>query len=178
MVAMNVTDKYTSTDSEQDRVFYGQGVANLAGGLMAGMGVSGLSHTSLHGLRMGGVSSMSVFFAGIYMFMVITFAYPAIAVIPLGATMGVTLYFVWSMIQWTPLAALILKIAPDKALRIKPSLWRQRLSTPDVSSTFATSLFTLFASTYALAGYLAGVICYACDPIAHGEWYATSVCCL
>ena len=169
MVAINVADNYTDTDSEQDRVFYGQGVANLAGGLMGGMGSTGLAHTSLHSLRMGGVTSTSVFLAGIYMLMVITFAYPAVALIPLGATMGVTLFFIWNMIQWTPMIALMLKLVPNLCLQRKPALGRWSLATPDLLSTFVTWIFALCASSYALAGYLTGVLCYACDPIGHGE---------
>ncbi|KAL7539063.1 hypothetical protein ACHAXR_009006 [Thalassiosira sp. AJA248-18] len=169
MVAINVSDKYTGTDSEQDRVFYGQGVANLASGLMGGMVGSGSAHSSLHGLRVGGVTSTSVFFAGIYMLMAIVFAYPAVAMIPLGATLGVTLYLFLVMIQWAPMVALVLKCVPSSCLVGKPHLLKMRLATPDLFSTFATSIFALCASTYALAGYVAGVFCYVCDPIGHGE---------
>jgi len=167
MMAINVTDKYTVTDSEQDRVFYGQGVSNLACGIMAGMSGTGMAHTSLYGLRMGGVTSISVFFAGIIMLCVLIFAYPAVAMIPLGAVMGVTLYLIWNMIQWSPMVALILKCTPDQCLILKPRLLGRRLVTPDLFATFVTSIFALCSSTYGFAGYLIGVLCYACDPIGH-----------
>lgn len=171
MVAINVVDNYTGTDSEQDRVFYGQGVSNLACGLMAGMGGTGMAHTSLYNLRMGGVTSISSFFAGIIMLSVLTYAYPAFAQIPLGGVMGVTLYLIWNMIQWSPMVAFVLKFIPNKCLakKLKLGLKKKRKATPDLFSTFVTSIFALTASTYGFAGYLIGVLCYACDPIAHGK---------
>lgn len=170
MVSINVADKYTATDSEQDRVFYGQGVSNLAGGLMGGMGSTGLAHASLHSLRMGGVTSASVFFAGLYMLMIVALAWPAVAMVPLGATMGVTLYLVWSMSQMAPVSGLFLKCIPNRCMENNPFLMNKKLATPDLFSTFITSIFALCASTYSLAGYLIGLLCYACDPIGHGEY--------
>ncbi|KAL9184537.1 hypothetical protein ACHAXT_012507 [Thalassiosira profunda] len=167
MVALNVTDKYTNTDSEQDRVLYGQGVANLACGIMAGMGSAGVPQSSLHNLRNGGVSSTSAFMAGVYMLLIVMFAYPAVAHVPLGATMGVTLYLVWCMMQWRPLAALVLKAIPDQCLLSRPKLLEMRLAVPDLVSTMVTSILVLFSSTFALAGFFVGAMCYACDPIGH-----------
>ncbi|KAL3768380.1 hypothetical protein ACHAWU_003819 [Discostella pseudostelligera] len=167
MVAMNVADKYTSVVSEQDRVFYGQGVGNLVSGLMAGMGGTGLAHTSLLGLRMGGVTNLSVFFAGIIMFIILTFMYPAVSFIPLGAFMGISLHLMLTMMQQTPVLALILNCIP--CLRRLPQFESKRLVVADLFSTLVTSLFAILASTYGLAGYFVGVVCYACDPIAHGK---------
>jgi len=165
MVAINTVDEYTSTESEQDRVFYGQGIANMIGGLMGGMGSTGSGHASLHSLRMGGVTSTSVFFAGIYMLMVFTFAYPAVSAIPLGATMGVAIYLVWNMIQWKSIISLAFTIVPNRCLKKRPALSRFRLATPHLLSTFITSVIALFGNTYALAGYVMGILCYACDLI-------------
>ncbi len=167
MVAINVADKYTSVVSEQDRVFYGQGVGNLLSGLMAGMGGTGLSHTSLLGLGIGGVTALSVFFAGISMLCVLTFVYPAVVVIPLGAVMGTTLHLMLTMIQTTPLLALVLNCVP--CLQRLPCFVSKRLVVADLFSTLVTSMIAILASTYGLAGYFIGVVCYACDPIAHGK---------
>ena len=169
MVAINVVDQYTASDSEQDRVFYGQGVANLACGLMGGTGVAGSPHASLHGLRAGGATSTATFLAGVCMLLATAYAYPAVASMPLGATMGVTLHLAWSAIQWTPIISLVVGFVPDGWLETTPALGRFRLASPDLFSTFVTSIFALSASTYALAGYRTGVLCYACDPIGHGE---------
>ena len=125
MVAINVTDRYSRTDAEQDRVFYGQGVANLAGGLMGGIGSSGQAHSSLHNLQMRGISSLSVFFAGVFMLMVTSIAYPAVAHIPLGAVMGITLFLTWSLFQWSPIVALLLKFVPARCIENKPKLVRK-----------------------------------------------------
>ena len=94
MIAINVVDKFTSSDSEQDRVFFGQGFANCVVGFMGGMGGSPMALHSLHGLKSGGVSSVSTFFAGLYMLVTIIVAFPVIGMIPLGATFGVTIYLV------------------------------------------------------------------------------------
>ena len=133
---------------------------------MGGMGSTGLAHTSLFSLRMDGTTSMSSFVAGIMMLCVITFAYPAIAVISLGSIMGVTLDLILNMIQWTPMVAFVLKFIPTRCLD-NPSLLSWRLSTPDLFSTVVTSVFAICASTYGLAGYWIGSLCYACDPIAY-----------
>lgn len=167
MVAINVADKYTSVDSEQDRVFYGQGVANIASGLMAGMGGSGIAISSYHGLRMGGVTSLSVFFAGVFMLCTIILFYHAVAFIPLGAVMGISLHLVLSMFQWSPIVALVLKCVPNACFLRWPSLAGRNLATPDIFSTWVTAILAMCASTYCLAGYLLGVLCYACDPIGH-----------
>ena len=116
MVAINVVDKYTATDSEQDRVFYGQGVANLTGALMGGMGSAGLGHASLHGARLGGITSVSVFLAGLYMLAAMAFAWPLVRTIPLGATAGATAYLALNAMQWTPIALLALKLVPARCL--------------------------------------------------------------
>ena len=171
MVAINVADQYTTTDSEQDRVFYGQGVSNLACGLMAGMSGTGLAHSSLYNMRSGGASSFSSFFAGVFMLCVLIIMYPVVATIPLAAVMGITLHLVWNMIQWGPIIAFFLKLVPTKCLLVaKPQWMMRRLATPDVFSTVVTTIFALCASTYGFAGYLIGVLCYACDPIGHGEF--------
>jgi hypothetical protein len=88
-----------------------------------------------------------------------------VAMISLGSTMGVTLHVMLSMIQFEPLIAVLLKCIPSRFL--KPSLLKRRLATPDLFSTLGSSVFALCASTYGLAGYFMGVICYACDPISH-----------
>jgi len=165
LVTINISDKWSESDSEQDRVFYGQGLANAVCGLMGGMSASGLPHTSLNGLSMGGLTSLSTLFSGIFMLSGITFAYPAVAMISLGATMGVTLYIMLGMIQFEPLIAVLLKCIPSRFLKL--SLLKRRLATPDLFSTLGSSIFALCASTYGLAGYFMGVICYACDPISH-----------
>ncbi len=168
MVAINVVDKYTTVISEQDRVFYGQGVSNLVSGVLGGMGGTGLAHTSLLGLRMGGVTSLSVFFSGIIMLCILTFVYPAVAMIPLGASMGITLQLIMTMIQKAPIFAIILKCIPRPCLPRTPPFGTKRLVVADLFSTFMTSMFAILACTYGLAGYFIGVVCYACDPIAHG----------
>lgn len=165
MVAINVADKYTSVVSDQDRVFYGQGVGNILSGLMAGMGGTGLSHTSLLGLGIGGVTTLSVFFAGIIMFCLVTFVYPVVAVIPLGAFMGTTLHLMLTMIQKAPLLALVLNCVP--CLKRLPCFVSKRLVVADLFSTLVTSMIVILASTYGLVGYFIGFVCYACDPIAH-----------
>ena len=135
---------------------------------MGGMGSTCLAHTSLFSLQMDGVSSLSSFIAGIMMLCVITFAYPAIAVVSLGSIMGVTLDLILNMIQWTPMVAFVLKFIPTRYLGLdNPSLLSWRLSTPDLFSTVITSVFAICASTYGLAGYWIGSLCYACDPIAY-----------
>ena len=165
LVTINVADKWSESDSEQDRVIYGQGLANAVCGLMGGMSSAGLPHTSLNGLSMGGLTSISTLCSGIFMLFGITFAYPAVAMISLGSTLGVTVYVMLSMIQFEPLIAVMLKFIPSRLL--KPSLLKRRLATPDLFSTLGSSIFALCASTYGLAGYFMGVICYACDPISH-----------
>lgn len=139
---------------------------SVAGGIMAGMGSAGQPQ-SLHNLRNGGVSSISAFMAGVYMLLVVMFAYPAVAHVPLGATMGVTLYLVWCMMQWRPLVALVLKFVPDKCILSRPKLLGMRLAAPDLVSTMASLMLVLFSSTFALAGFFVGAMCYACDPIGH-----------
>ena len=165
MVTINISDKWSESDSEQDRVFYGQGLANAVCGMMGGMSASGQPHTSLNGLSMGGLTSLSTLFSGIFMLFGITFAYPAVAMISLGTTVGVTLHVMLSMLQYEPLIAVMLKLIPSRFL--KPSLLTRRFATPDLFSTIGSSIFALCASTYGLAGYFMGVICYACDPISH-----------
>jgi len=165
LVTINIADKWSESDSEQDRVIYGQGLSNAVSGLMGGMSSAGQPHTSLNGLSMGGLTSMSTLCSGIFMLFGITFAYPAVAMISLGSTMGFTLYVMLSMIQYEPLVAVLLKLVPSRFL--KSSLLKRRLATPDLFSTLGSSIFALCASTYGLAGYFMGVICYACDPISH-----------
>lgn len=94
MVAINVVDKYTNSDSEQDRVFFGQGFSNCVAGFFGGMAGSGQAHQSLHSLKSGGVSSVSSFMAGVYMLIIMLIGYPVVAKVPLGATAGITLYLV------------------------------------------------------------------------------------
>ncbi|KAL7551585.1 hypothetical protein ACHAWF_014770 [Thalassiosira exigua] len=167
MTAINVADRFTGTDSEQDRIFYGQGVSNLAGGLLGGMGSAGATHASFHGLRAGGVTCASTFLAGIATLCVVSFAYPAVAVVPLGGVMGVALHLVWTTFQWDPAFGLLLKLVPSCCRRRYTVRVHWRLVVPDLLSTFATTAFALCASAHGIAGYLVGVVCYACDPISH-----------
>jgi hypothetical protein len=77
------------------------------------------------------------------------------------------------MVQWSPLFALILRFVPKSCLR-QPVPVHLRLAIPDLFSTFLSSWMALFATSYGIAGYLVGVLCYASDPIGHGEFWVCS----
>lgn len=70
-------------------------------------------------------------------------------------------------IQWSPFMALVLNLFPESCYSDKPD--HLRLAVPDLLATFLSSWLLLFSSIYGLAGYLVGMLCYACDPIGHGE---------
>jgi hypothetical protein len=72
--------------------------------------------------------------------------------------MGVAMHLILTMMQTPPALSLMFKCTLVK-----------RLVASDIFSTFVTAMFAILASTYGLAGYFIGVVCYACDPIAHGK---------
>jgi hypothetical protein len=60
------------------------------------------------------------------------------------------------------------KTPPVLALMLKCTRVKSLVAS-DLFSTLITALFAILASTYGLVGYFIGVVCYACDPIAHGK---------
>jgi len=84
-------------DSNQE--FVGQGLANIACGLLSGYTVSGSPSRSMVNYRSGAITSMASVFSGIFVLMAMFLLAPAAAYLPQAALSGVLIYTAIRMVN-------------------------------------------------------------------------------
>lgn len=112
-IALNVVDRLDESQGPGFLVLIGQGVANVACGIMGGMGGSGVVSMSVLADRTFGTTCLSTFMTGLMMFIFVTWGYPVINFIPLSAISGISLAMVCSFIQWRSMVATFTTCLPS-----------------------------------------------------------------
>lgn len=139
MMTAQIVDDLTDTPSNKNRECVGQGVANIASGLVGGMAGCAMIGQSVINVKSGGRGRLSTLFAGVFLLILVVFLGDWVKQIPMAALVAVMIMVSIGTFSWTSL--------------------RQLRSHPKSSSTvmLATTLVTVF--THDLAqGVLAGVL--------------------
>jgi SulP family sulfate permease len=139
MMTAQIVDDLTDTPSNKNRECVGQGVANIASGLVGGMAGCAMIGQSVINVKSGGRGRLSTLFAGVFLLILVVFLGDWVKQIPMAALVAVMIMVSIGTFSWSSV--------------------RQLRSHPKSSSTvmLATTLVTVF--THDLAqGVLAGVL--------------------
>src|SRR5690606_18288346 len=92
--------KLTDTPSDKNRECVGQGVANIASGLVGGMAGCAMIGQSVINVKSGGRGRLSAFVAGVLLLVMVVFAGPWVKLIPMGALVAVMIMVSIGTFSW------------------------------------------------------------------------------
>jgi SulP family sulfate permease len=139
MMTAQIVDDLTDTPSNKNRECVGQGVANIASGLVGGMAGCAMIGQSVINVKSGGRGRLSTLFAGVFLLILVVFLGDWVKQIPMAALVAVMIMVSIGTFSWSSV--------------------RNLATLPKSSSTvmLVTTLVTVF--THDLAqGVLAGVL--------------------
>jgi SulP family sulfate permease len=104
LMTSTIVDDLTDTTSDANRECKGQGVANIASGLMGGMAGCAMIGQSIINVKSGGRGRLSTFLAGFFLLIMVVFLSDIISIIPMAALVAVMIMvsigtFDWSSIK-------------------------------------------------------------------------------
>ena len=104
MLTAQIVDDLTDTPSDKNREARGQGIANIASGLVGGMAGCAMIGQSVINVKSGGRGRLSALVAGVFLLLLVVFAGPWVARIPMAALVAVMIMvsigtFSWSSIR-------------------------------------------------------------------------------
>lgn len=104
MMTASIVDDLTDTSSNKNRECMGQGVANIASGVLGGMAGCAMIGQSVINVKSGGRGRLSTLVAGVFLLLMVVFAGDWVAQIPMAALVAVMIMvsigtFNWSSIR-------------------------------------------------------------------------------
>ncbi|MDZ7594082.1 MAG: SulP family inorganic anion transporter [Thiobacillus sp.] len=106
MMTATIVDDLTDTTSDKNRECKGQGIANIASGLVGGMAGCAMIGQSVINVKSGGRTRLSTFSAGLFLLLLIVFLSDWVAQIPMAALVAVMIMVSIGTFSWTSVANL------------------------------------------------------------------------
>ncbi len=100
LMTATIIDDMTDTGSDKNRECKGQGVANVATGLLGGMAGCAMIGQSVINVKSGGRTRLSTFVAGVYLLIMVVFLSDWIKIIPMAALVAVMIMVSISTFNW------------------------------------------------------------------------------
>jgi SulP family sulfate permease len=100
MMTASIVDDLTDTNSAKNRECMGQGVANIAAGLLGGMAGCAMIGQSIINVKSGGRGRLSTLAAGIFLLLMVVFAGDWVARIPMAALVAVMIMVSIGTFNW------------------------------------------------------------------------------
>lgn len=100
LMTATIIDDMTDTGSDKNRECKGQGVANVATGLLGGMAGCAMIGQSVINVKSGGRTRLSTFVAGVFLLIMVVFLSDWIKVIPMAALVAVMIMVSISTFNW------------------------------------------------------------------------------
>ena len=100
LMTATIIDDMTDTGSDKNRECKGQGVANVATGLLGGMAGCAMIGQSVINVKSGGRTRLSTFMAGVYLLIMVVFLSDWIKIIPMAALVAVMIMVSISTFNW------------------------------------------------------------------------------
>jgi sulfate permease, SulP family len=139
MMTATIIDDLTDTSSDKNRECKGQGLANIASGMLGGMAGCAMIGQSVINVKSGGRGRLSTFVAGFFLIILVVFLDQWLKQIPMAALVAVMIMVSIGTFSW------------DSILNLK--------SHPPSSSIVMVSTVAVVVSTHNLAlGVLVGVL--------------------
>jgi SulP family sulfate permease len=106
MMTATIIDDLTDTRSDKNRECKGQGVANIASGLIGGMAGCAMIGQSVINVKSGGRTRLSTFAAGLFLLLMVVFLGEWVGKIPMAALVAVMIMVSIGTFSWQSLANL------------------------------------------------------------------------
>ncbi|WP_127477675.1 SulP family inorganic anion transporter [Sulfurivermis fontis] len=106
LMTATIVDDLTDTGSDKNRECKGQGVANIASGLMGGMAGCAMIGQSVINVKSGGRTRLSTLAAGVFLLLMVVFLGDWVAQIPMAALVAVMIMVAIGTFSWESLANL------------------------------------------------------------------------
>jgi len=118
LMTATIVDDLTDTNSDKNRECKGQGVANIASGLMGGMAGCAMIGQSVINVKSGGRTRLSTLTAGSVLLLLVVFLGDWVAQIPMAALVAVMIMVSIGTFSWSSLANLKKHPASTSAVMI------------------------------------------------------------
>ncbi|AEC19656.1 sulfate permease [Pusillimonas sp. T7-7] len=103
MMTAQIVDELTDTPSNKNRECAGQGVANIASGLLGGMAGCAMIGQSVINIKSGGRGRLSTLTAGVILLIMVVFLGPWVKQIPMAALVAVMIMVSIGTFRWSSL---------------------------------------------------------------------------
>ncbi|OIP52893.1 MAG: sodium-independent anion transporter [Helicobacteraceae bacterium CG2_30_36_10] len=100
LMTSTIVDDLTDTPSDTNRECKGQGVANIASGLMGGMAGCAMIGQSIINVKSGGRGRLSTFLAGVYLLLMVVFLADILTIVPMAALVAVMIMVSIGTFDW------------------------------------------------------------------------------
>ena len=100
LMTATIVDEMTDTNSDKNRECKGQGVANIASGLMGGMAGCAMIGQSVINIKSGSRGRLSTFIAGFLLLIMVVFLSDVISIIPMAALVAVMIMVSIGTFNW------------------------------------------------------------------------------
>ena len=139
MMTASIVDDLTDSPSNKNREAVGQGVANIASGLLGGMAGCAMIGQSVINVKSGGRGRLSTLAAGLFLLVLVVFLSDVVAIIPMAALVAVMIMVSIGTFDW----------ASIRQLREHP---------PSSSVVMLSTVFVVVATHDLARGVLVGVL--------------------
>ena len=106
LMTSTIVDDLTDTTSDANRECKGQGVANIASGLMGGMAGCAMIGQSIINVKSGGRGRLSTFLAGFFLLIMVVFLSDIISIIPMAALVAIMIMVSIGTFDWSSIKGL------------------------------------------------------------------------
>jgi SulP family sulfate permease len=106
LMTATIVDDLTDTSSDKNRECKGQGVANIASGLMGGMAGCAMIGQSIINVKSGGRTRLSCFIAGFVLLLMVVFLDDWVSQIPMAALVAVMIMVSIGTFSWSSITNL------------------------------------------------------------------------
>lgn len=103
LMTASIVDELTDTSSNKNRECGGQGIANIASGLLGGMAGCAMIGQSVINVKSGGRGRLSTFVAGVFLLILVVFLGPWVKQIPMAALVAVMIMVSIGTFRWSSL---------------------------------------------------------------------------
>ncbi|CAK1757906.1 SulP family inorganic anion transporter [Vibrio splendidus] len=100
LMTATIIDDITDTDSDKNKECKGQGIANIAAGLMGGMAGCAMIGQSMVNMKSGGRTRLSTLCAGVFLLIMVVFLGDLLKQIPMAALVAVMIMVSISTFSW------------------------------------------------------------------------------
>jgi len=106
LMTATIVDDLTDTNSDKNRECKGQGIANIASGLMGGMAGCAMIGQSVINVKSGGRTRLSTLSAGVFLLLMVVFLDEWVAQIPMAALVAVMIMVSIGTFSWESISNL------------------------------------------------------------------------